>query len=375
VNVVLFFTYGVTLEDWVKNGSLEREIKLYKKLSENKKVKFTFITFGNKKDRNFQSYAGDIDIFPIYEEYKYHKNKFLRFVYSFYIGLKLNKQFQNIDLIKTNQLMGSWLAAMLKIKSKSPLIIRTGYNIFYFSLKDKKSITKKIVYFLLTQAGVLFSDFYFVSSNQEKDFMNKYFLFTKKKLQLRRNWIDTDTSFTLNENKLQDRILSVGRLEYQKNYEYLIKSFSKSNITIDIVGEGSQINYLKKIAIENNTKCNFIENMPHEELLKIMSKYHIFVLTSLFEGNPKALLESMTMGCIPVVSKIKNNEEIITNGKNGILIDVQSDELKNIVEELLIDKKRLIEMSKYSQQTIYESYSLEKLFEIEYQDYLNLINS
>ena len=161
----------------------------------------------------------------------------------------------------------------------------------------------------------MFSDFYFVSSNQEKDFMNKYFLFTKKKLQLRRNWIDTDTSFTLTENKLQDRILSVGRLEYQKNYEYLIKSFSKSNITIDIVGEGSQIDYLKKIAIENNTKCNFIVNMPHEELLKIMSQYHIFVLTSLFEGNPKALLESMAMGCIPVVSKIKNNEEIITNGK------------------------------------------------------------
>ena len=143
MNVILFFTYGVTLEDWVKNGSLEREIKLYKKLSENKKVKFTFITFGNKKDRNFQSYAGDINIFPIYEEYKYHENKFLRFIYSFYIGIKLNNQFQNIDLIKTNQLMGSWIAAMFKIKSKSPLIIRTGYNIFYFSLKDKKSITKK----------------------------------------------------------------------------------------------------------------------------------------------------------------------------------------------------------------------------------------
>ena len=375
MNIILFFTYGVTLQDWVKNGSLEREIKLYKKLSENKKIKFTFITFGNESDRKFQSYVGNINILPIYEKYKFHENKLLRFIYSFYIGLKLNKKFENIDLIKTNQLMGSWLAAMLKIKSKSPLIIRTGYNVFYFSLKNKKSISKKVIYFLLTQVGVLFSDLYFVSSNQEKDFMNKYFLFTKNKLQLRRNWIDTDTSFTLTENKLQDRILSVGRLEYQKNYEYLIKSFSKSSITIDIVGEGSQIEYLKKIANENNTKCNFIENMPHEELLKIMSQYHIFVLTSLFEGNPKALLESMAMGCIPVVSNIKNNQEIITDGKNGILIDVQSDKLKNIVEELLIDKKRLIEMSKYSKQSIHESYSLEKLVEIEYQDYLNLINS
>ena len=115
--------------------------------------------------------------------------------------------------------------------------------------------------------------------------------------------------------------------------------------------------------------------MPHEELLKIMSQYHIFVLTSLFEGNPKALLESMAMGCIPVVSKIKTMKKLLLMVKDGILIDVQSDKLKNIVEELLIDKKRLIEMSKYSQQTIYESYSLEKLFEIEYQDYLNLINS
>ena len=34
MNVILFFTYGVSLKDWDNSGLISREIKLYKELSE-----------------------------------------------------------------------------------------------------------------------------------------------------------------------------------------------------------------------------------------------------------------------------------------------------------------------------------------------------
>ena len=69
-------------------------------------------------------------------EYGYLKTKSIN---------KLNKVTKFIEkptVIKTNQLNGSWVAMMLKLYTKSPLYIRTGYNLFEFSVKDKKNIFK-----------------------------------------------------------------------------------------------------------------------------------------------------------------------------------------------------------------------------------------
>ena len=50
MRVLLTFTYGVSLNDWNDKGIITREISLYKKLIENNKNKFHFLTFGTDND-------------------------------------------------------------------------------------------------------------------------------------------------------------------------------------------------------------------------------------------------------------------------------------------------------------------------------------
>ena len=60
--------------------------------------------------------------------------------------------------------MGSWIAIILKFIIKKPLIVRTGYDLLEFSIKENKSLLK-ITYYLLTYFSLFFCDKYFVSSN------------------------------------------------------------------------------------------------------------------------------------------------------------------------------------------------------------------
>ncbi len=52
MHVLVVLTYGVSFKEWRNNGLLDREMKLYEKLSKERGVHFTFLSFGNSEDTN-----------------------------------------------------------------------------------------------------------------------------------------------------------------------------------------------------------------------------------------------------------------------------------------------------------------------------------
>ena len=51
MNIILIFTYGISLKNWKESGLLSREIKLYDELNKKYQIKFTFLTFGDSEDK------------------------------------------------------------------------------------------------------------------------------------------------------------------------------------------------------------------------------------------------------------------------------------------------------------------------------------
>ena len=147
MNIVVVLTYEMSLEKWDKDGILDRELKLYKQLSKNFGYKFTFITFGNESDLKYLSIVPNSQIIPIYKLFKLRKTKIIKFIQSLFVYRKINLELKSPDLIKTNQLMGFWVCLGIKFRFKCPLIIRTGYDIYEFSIKNKKNILKRFGYF------------------------------------------------------------------------------------------------------------------------------------------------------------------------------------------------------------------------------------
>lgn len=373
MNIALFFTYQYSLALWKSSGILDREIEIYLELNKKYGVKFIFITYGDSEEIDLVSEYSFIKVLPIYSFIKKSNNKFVNYLKSFFIPFKLKKHLSGIDLIKQHQLMGSWVSIIQKLLIKKPLIIRTGYDMYIFSQKEGKSLFIRCLYYLLTYLSIEMCDLYTVSSKADLNVLKQKF--NTNKLVLRRNWVKKiDTTTNISERQ-STKILSVGRLEKQKNYEYSIKSLIGSEYVLDIVGEGSKKSYLYKLAKKEKVKINFLGILDNEELQKLYPNYKYFLLSSFYEGNPKVLIEAMSFGCIVIASKTENIKEIIDHKQNGILIDINQDS-RQLVSNLnnLESDDDLTKMISYnSLRYVEQNYLLVNLVEKEYNDYNNLI--
>ena len=117
MNLLLIFTFDVSLKSWEESGLFSRETHTYRVLYEKYGVKTTFLTFGNNEDLLFEEALENINIVPIYEHIQYSNSKVIRFIKSIYFCLKYRSKFENIDIIKTNQLSGSWVGSYNIVKT------------------------------------------------------------------------------------------------------------------------------------------------------------------------------------------------------------------------------------------------------------------
>ena len=122
-------------------------------------------------------------------------------------------------------------------------------------------------------------------------------------------------------------ILSIGRLEKQKNFIGLLKAIvivkkKINNLKLIIVGSGSELNSIKIFINENNLKKNVLL-VGYKRSEKYFKNSGIFILNSLFEGLPNVLIEALTYK-IPIISTncMSGPKEILSNGKYGSLVPV-----------------------------------------------------
>lgn len=368
MHVLVFLTFGISLQDWKQSGSLERELLLYRNIQSNSDIKFTFVSFGDEED---ELLSGEFEVIPYYKYNKHLKSRFLTLVQSLFFSLRIKNLIEETDLIKTNQLFGSWMAIVFKVQNKKPLFIRTGYDLYQFSKKDKKNILIRFFYLLLTQISILSSNKYIVTSRSDLNFINKNFYFSKNKILLIPNWVNQYPFEKLTDmnSRYKNRILAVGRLEKQKNFYKLIELLSGSDLQIDIVGSGSLKKKLEEAASLHDVSVNFIGSLSHNELMKLYQKYRIFVSTSTYEGNPKSTLEAMGSGCLVVVANIINNYEIILDNKDGLLH--KYDDLVSLLDGHIENIEILEKFSLRAYKRIYSNNSLDLISQKE----VNLYNS
>ena len=312
-----------------------------------------------------------MNVVPIYEYLKFHKSKLVRYLYSFTIPFKIKKTIGEFDLIKQNQLLGSWVTILFKLTTRKPLLTRTGYDMYSFSIYENKSFVLRFFYYLLTQITLMMSSSYTVSSEKDKKVLKKAFLFGNKNIDLIPNWVEIN-SVQEDKNRYENRILCIGRLESQKNFSYVIESLNGSDIQIDIYGEGNLKNYLLKLAVENNVKVNFFGTVPYSKLQQIYKDYTIFISSSKYEGNPKTILEAMASKCLVLASDIPNNLEIIKNNENGFLFNF-NDDLSKMINYIFENQSKIKKITDESFRTVCKTNSISKIAELQINSYRKLI--
>lgn len=102
----------------------------------------------------------------------------------------------------------------------------------------------------------------------------------------------------------------------------------------------------------------------------VMNNFDIFVLPSTSEGFSISTIESMACGLPVVVTRSGGPEEIVTNGKDGLLVGRKPGDIAAAVKSLIENYDLRSDISVNSYKTINKKFSLTKMIE----DYTSLYN-
>lgn len=274
----------------------------------------------------------EIDGIKIYHPRYFIIPKLFRSMYSIfmYISLKgfikkLNKEF-NFDIIDGHFIYPDGLAGVLLAKKFDKKVVLTarGTDINWY---PKFGIIRSLIRYTLKNANRIIS-----VNNDLKDKMAALGA-DAGKIEVIPNGVAFDKFYPedrigarerLGLNRDRAMLLSVGNLIESKGFQFLIEALSlmRENIDLYIIGEGPYRKALNDVVEKSGLKkrVKFVGEIPHAELRKWYSAADLFCLTSLREGRPNVVLESLACGR-PVITMNKWGLSDLVKDDMGILAD------------------------------------------------------
>ena len=357
--VIIFLTYNLSLFAWKKANILEREIYPF---INRENIDFIFISYGKKNEIQLLANYDNLDFYNIKKFISKNSffDRFINPIYSLIFDVGLRKKINNANLILTNQMDGALLPALYAFFFNKKLVLRTGYSLSFFALKLKANFIKILLINIYEFVCILLSTKYTVSSNYEFDYIKDKYPFFSKKLLKVPNWIDTQKFKPEFSNKKLS-IVSIGRLEEQKNPFDLILISKLTNLPLTIIGDGYLKKYLYDFIESINAPVRILSKISNDNLPKILNDNTFYLSTSLFEGSPKCILEAMSCGLVTIAYEAPGINELFENKSNGILIKNSPYIAKSIIKELILDKDKIQDISVSARNYIEENNAFIKI--------------
>lgn len=177
-------------------------------------------------------------------------------------------------------------------------------------------------------AKVLFpmADGVIVQTKEQAEYFGKK-VFQKTKMLP--NAVRDDFMGSVYQGPRDNRIVTVGRIDDNKNQIMLIKAFSRiadkfPHMKVVIYGNGEAEKRIKQAIEEQGLSGRVILAGHVSDIKTAIERARIFVLTSRVEGMPNALIEAMALGLVPISTDFGGGgvRQLIRDGENGFIIPI-----------------------------------------------------
>lgn len=160
-------------------------------------------------------------------------------------------------------------------------------------------------------------------------------------------------------------ILFCGRMGSQKRPLAALKIWEKLYVQnpewkMIMLGDGEYLESVRSYATQHHIKN--IEILGKQNPIDYYKKASILCMTSAYEGLPLVILEAFNYGCVPILyNTFASASDIVTDGKDGVLVDANTEETFVVkLQELMENKSmredlrkgRLDKLSKYSPEKV-----------------------
>ena len=177
------------------------------------------------------------------------------------------------------------------------------------------------------------------------------------------NGVDLDEYAPVQRNWSAPKLLSVGRVVYQKGFDLGMRALAQCrNLDWEwvIAGDGGARPELEAMAKELGIaeRIKFVGWQEKDELRSLYQAANLFLFPSRDEGMPNAILEAMSSGLPVIATQIAGSEELVVHNETGLLVpteDVQM--LTNALKTLIPDEAGRERMGAAARQEVEKEYS------------------
>lgn len=265
------------------------------------------------------------------------------------------------DLVHSHFIWSSGYVGM-KIKERYhvPFVV-TGHGFDVYSLPFKDKQWMRICREILSKADKIIT-----VSSFNKGYILKL-VEDKSKISVIYNGFSPEIFYPIEKIEARKKLnieksgkicVSVGNLVKIKGYDYLIKAFSgleknHENVSLYIVGSGSCHSKLSKIIQNLNLvgKVHLVGAKPHNEIVNWINSADILVISSLREGAPVVLLESLSCGVPVVGTDVGIVSDVLTSTSYGYICKTKDvNDLKEKIQMGLSKEWNKKKIAKYGSQ-------------------------
>jgi len=253
-------------------------------------------------------------------------------------------------------------------------IIHTHHGVPYH---QNQFFLARGLYMLSEMIASRFCDYVVFMNNDEYELSIKYHLVARNKAKIIYNGFPVKEIETNSPKKASDKFVigNVARFEKQKNHKTMIDVAIETckrnkDINFIFVGNGSFYEKLNK-KVNMLGLSNRIQLVGWQKDSKVWyKKFDVYLMFTLWEGMPLAILEAMNHSLPIVASDIPGNRELVRK-ENGFLVSSKDkDKLVDLLTKLPQMKDKLNTMGEKSLEILKKDFNLKKF----YLSYMDLYN-
>ncbi|MDD5750774.1 MAG: glycosyltransferase family 4 protein [Candidatus Pacebacteria bacterium] len=252
------------------------------------------------------------------------------------IGLLVREQ---PDILHLNSSMagflGSWAARIYKKRNRANLKVIYTVHGWVFS---EPGFLKPLVYFLVEKISAKWKDAFIVLSERDLKAGVRKKIAPENKFIKIHNGLDIESLQFLPKEQAREVILknfcdenkiiigTLANLYATKGLPYLIKAAriiakERPEVGFVVIGEGPERKALEKLTARLGLRQTFFLTGTIPSAARYLAAFDIFVLPSIKEGLPYAVLEAMAAGLPIVATYVGGVPELIENDKSGLLVE------------------------------------------------------
>ena len=351
INLVLFFTRGMSLDGWARGGLIDRELLLYQRLLSSL-AGISLVTYGGAEEKPHRLRLDGMRLY--YNSLGLHPR-----LYPWYMSRFLRLPLDGPAVFKSNQLPGAEIGLKVAARHKKPFIARCGYpySLNVEAAQGENSAQAKRARRL---EGRVFrrADRIVVTTEYIRQRLAERHKLDPQRFTVLPNFVDETVFCPRNETVKPGCLGFVGRLSPEKNLDAVIRALADTELQLEVVGEGPCMDQLRELADKMRARVYFWGWVPNAELPRLMNTWQAYIQTSFYEGHPKSVVEAMSCGLPVIGSRVRGIEHVLEHGRTGLLCGTDFEEIRAAVDRLMGDDALRQRLGAQAREFVMQNYAL-----------------